>query len=220
MASHFEPKNTTLNINNPETLNLLMSRRSVKAKDMIGPGPDRETLEAILTAGLRVPDHGKLTPWRFIILEGEEREKLGDMIADALIKENNTSEKIAEKMKGYATQGPTLIIAVFSPSSERPIPIWEQWLSMGASCQNILIAATALNVASQWLTGWASTSSTVADGLGLSEMEQVAGFIFLGKQKDMPDERPRPSLSDRVVFGISEDQKTIEAAAEGKVSCP
>lgn len=202
MNSNPDQEHVGLNQSNPETLNVLMSRRSVKARDMIAPGPDKATLETILNAGMRVPDHGKLTPWRFIVLEGGEREKLGDLIAAALVSENNTGEKIAEKMKGYATQGPTLVIAVFSPSNERPIPIWEQWLSAGAACQNILIAATALGVASQWLTGWAATSRTVANGLGLTEMEQIAGFLFFGTQKEEPTERPRPDFNNRVSFGM------------------
>ncbi|UTW55967.1 nitroreductase [Kordiimonas sp. SCSIO 12610] len=202
MTSEDSKSEITLNKSNPETLDVLMTRRSVKARDMVSPGPDKETLDKILNAAIRVPDHGKLTPWRFIVLEGAEREKLGDLIANVLISENNTSEKIAEKMKGYATQGPTLVVAIFSPSNERPIPIWEQWLSAGAACQNMLIAATALGVASQWLTGWASTSRTVASGLGLSEMEQIAGFIFFGTQKEAPEERPRPDLNDRVIFGM------------------
>ncbi len=181
-----------------------MRRRSVKARDMVGPGPDRETLEKILSAGMRVPDHGKLTPWRFIVLEGAAREQLGDLISEALVAENNASENIAEKMKGYATQGPTLVIAIHSPSTARPIPAYEQMLSTGAACQNILVAATALGIAGQWLTGWAATSKTVASGLGLAGDEQIAGFLFFGSQSEEPTERPRPSLEDRVVWGFPE----------------
>lgn len=210
MVSENEKNDFILNQGNLKTLDVLMSRRSVKARDMVGPGPDEETLRKILKTALRVPDHGKLTPWRFIVLQGEDREKLGCLIADALIAENNTSENVAEKMKGYATQGPTLVIAIFSPSNERPIPVWEQWLSMGAACQNMLIAATALNVASQWLTGWASTSRTVANGLGLDKEEQIAGFLFFGTQKSPPEERPRPTFEDRITFGIPTKPKANE----------
>jgi nitroreductase len=196
-----------LNISNPETYELLMRRRSVKARDMVGPGPDRETLEKILLAGLRVPDHGKLTPWRFIVLEGAARETLGDLISKALMEENNSSETVAEKMKGYATQGPTLVIAIHSPSTARPIPAYEQMLSTGAACQNILVAATALGIAGQWLTGWAATSKTVANGLGLSGDEQIAGFLFFGSQVEEPTERPRPSLDDQVIWGFPESDQ-------------
>lgn len=193
----------TFNPKNSATYDLLMRRRSVKAKDMQGPGPDRDTVEKILAAGMRVPDHGKLAPWRFIVLTGDDRNLLGDLIARGLVEENETSEKVAEKMKGYATQGPVLIVAIYSPSNERPIPLWEQELSAGAACQNMLVAATALGYASQWLTGWASYSATVCKGLGLSQQERIAGFLFFGDHDDRdPTERPRPEFNDHVSWGL------------------
>ncbi len=194
---------SNFNTPNLETFKLLAKRRSVKARDMVGDGPNNEDLKNILQVSMRVPDHGKLAPWRFIVLRGDEKEKLGDLIAAALQDENDASETVAEKMKGYATQGPVLVIAVFSPSNARPIPIWEQWLSTGAACQNMLIAATALGYASQWLTGWAATSRFVARGLGLCEHEQIAGFMFLGDHPDkQPTERPRPEFEKQVTFGF------------------
>jgi nitroreductase len=192
-----------LNPENALTYDLLIRRRSVKTKDMQGPGPDKETITKILQAGMRVPDHGKLAPWRFLVLTGADREKLGELIAKGLISENETSEKIAEKMKGYATQGPTLIVAIHSPSNDRPIPMWEQELSIGAACQNMLIAATALGFAGQWLTGWASYSPTVRSGLGLQGGEKIAGFLFFGDHGDKdPTERPRPTFDDHVTWGF------------------
>lgn len=192
---------------NPEnvpTFDLLMRRRSIKAKDMQGPGPDRITMEKILAAGMRVPDHGKLAPWRFLVLTGEDRNRLGSLIAEGLIKENETSENVAEKMKGYATQGPVLVVAIYSPSDARSIPRWEQQLSIGAACQNMLIAATALGHASQWLTGWASYSKTVCDGLGLQGEEKIAGFLFFGDHPERePTERPRPEFDNHVSWGFS-----------------
>lgn len=191
---------------NPATYDLLMSRRSVKAKDMAGPGPSRETMEQILRAGVRVPDHGKLAPWRFIVLEGEARAKLGDAICDALIKEQETSEKIAEKMKGYATQGSVLVVAVYSPKDHPAIPDWEQQLSTGAACQNILVAANALGVAAQWLTGWGSYSPTVRTALRLDDKERIAGFLFFGSYPErQPSERPRPDFNDVVSWGWPAD---------------
>ncbi len=193
------------NTPNEATYDLLMTRRSVKAKDMAGPGPDRQAMAKILAAGMRVPDHGKLEPWRFIVLEGEEREKLGDLIAKGLLSENETNPNVAEKMKGYATQGPVLVVAVFSPSDNRPIPLLEQEMSAGAACQNMLIAATALGYASQWLTGWASYSPTVASGLGLAEGEKIVGLLFFGNHGDEPTERPRPNTVDHVIWGFPQD---------------
>lgn len=193
----------TLNTPNPSAFETLMNRRSVKAKDMQEPGPDRETLDQILTAAVRVPDHGKLAPWRFIVLEGDERCRLGELISTALVAEGQASEKVAEKMQGYATQGPTLVILISSPSDAKPIPVWEQELSAGAVGMSMLNAATALNVASQWLTGWASFSPTVAKGLGLTEKERIAGLFFFGTHPDnAPLERDRPALDDKVHFGF------------------
>lgn len=188
---------------NPATYDLLTARRSVKTRDMRDPGPSKDAVTKILTAGMRVPDHGKLAPWRFIVLMGTDRARLGDLIVFGLITENETSEKVAEKMKGYATQAPTLVVAVHTPQSSSPIPVWEQQLSIGAACQNMLIAATALGFASQWLTGWASYSPTVKNGLGLSEDEKIAGFLFFGDHSEnMPSERPRPVFSDHVQWGF------------------
>ena len=196
----------TFNTPNKATYDLLMSRRSVKAKDMDGPGPNRDVMEKILYAGMRVPDHGKLAPWRFVVLEGEAREKLGDSIAKALVKEQETSEKIAEKMKGYATQGPVLVVAIYSPKDHRPIPEWEQQLSTGAACQNMLIAATALGYACQWLTGWGSYSPSVRADLQMSENERIAGFLFFGHHGEcMTTERPRPTFEDHVTWGWPSD---------------
>jgi len=192
-----------LNPANPATYDLLTARRSVKTRDMVGPGPDRDAVTKILAAGMRVPDHGKLAPWRFIVLTGADRTHLGDMIADGLVKEGETSEKTAEKMKGYATQGPVLVVAIHSPHMDSPIPQWEQQLSIGAACQNMLIAATALGFACQWLTGWASYSPTVIEGLGLEENEKIAGFLFFGNHSEkIPSERPRPKFDDHVQWGF------------------
>ncbi|WP_262691880.1 nitroreductase family protein [Kordiimonas aestuarii] len=185
-----------------ETYELLINRRSVKARDMVGPGPDKADMEKILAAALRVPDHGKLFPWRYLVLEGAAREKLGDLIAHALVKENESSPKVAEKMKGYATQGPVLVVAISSTNPNSSIPVWEQELSSGAACQNMIIAATALGYASCWLTGWASYSPAVKGGLGLSENENIAGFIFFGTQADEPSERPRPDFDSHVTWGF------------------
>ena len=193
-----------LNTPSSEAYTLLMRRRSVRAREMTGPGPDRTTLEKILAAATRVPDHGKLTPWRFIVLEEDERRKLGDLIVCALLEENASSEKNAEAMRGYATQGPTLVVAVYSPSDRKPIPEWEQQLSMGAACQNMLVAATALGHVGQWLTGWATYSPSVMRGLGLGPRERIAGLLFFGGQDEPPAERDRPDLDDLVTWGFPE----------------
>lgn len=190
------------NISNPQTLTLLNARRSVKGKAMVEPGPDSDQLKQILSAAMRVPDHGKLSPWRFIVLEDDDRIKLGALISKGLKGEGDVSPKVCEKMAGYATQGPTLIIAISSPVEHRAIPPFEQQLSMGAACQTLLIAAHALGFVGQWLTGWAATSKTVRAGLDIKSHEKIAGFIFLGSQGNEPSERPRPNFDDVVKWGL------------------
>ena len=203
MAKHDKAEDNTIEYNtaNKATYDLLMTRRSVRTRDMIGPGPDKKALKKILAAGMRVPDHGKLTPWRFVVLTGNAREKLGKAITDGMIAEFESSEKTAQKMSGFATQAPALIVAIYSPNDSRPIPEWEQELSMGASCQNMIIAATALGYATQWLTGWASYSKYVAKALKMTQKEKIAGFIFLGNQTENPKERPRPEADDHITWG-------------------
>ena len=197
-----EPK---FNPANTATYDLLTRRRSVKARDMVEPGPARSEIEKILAAGMRVPDHGKLAPWRFLVLQGDDRTRLGDLIAEGLVSEGETSEKVAEKMKGYATQGPVLVVAVHSPHLESAIPLWEQQLSIGAACQNMLVAATALGFASQWLTGWASYSPTITGGLELKAHEKIAGFLFFGSHGEkIPSERPRPAFADHIQWGFND----------------
>lgn len=195
----------TFNKPNPATYDLLMTRRSVRTREMAGPGPDRATIEKILAAGMRVPDHGKLAPWRFIVLEGEAREKLGKAISDGMIAEFESNPKTAEKMSGYATQAPTLIVAIYSPNTDRPIPEWEQQLSTGAACQNMMIAATALGYGAQWLTGWASYSKYVTRALKMASQEKIAGFIFFGEHTCQPAERPRPNPEDHITWGWPKD---------------
>lgn len=196
---------TTFNTPSAQAYDLLMTRRSVRTRDMAGPGPDREAIEKILAAGMRVPDHGKLAPWRFIVLTGPEREKLGKAISDGMIAEFESSPKVAEKMSNYATQAPTLIVAIYSPNTSRPIPEWEQKLSTGAACQNMVIAATALGYGAQWLTGWASYSKYVAKALKMTAGEKIAGFMFFGDHTENPKERPRPDPADHIIWGWPAD---------------
>lgn len=192
----------TFNIANTETLDLLLTRRSVKTTDMIGPGPSKGDLEKIFAAAMRVPDHGKLAPWRYIALMGDKRDKLGEAIATALEAEQEVSEKVREKMKDYGNQAPVCVIAVHCQSDKRPIPAWEQELSTGASIMNLLIATHALGYVGQWLTGWAAFSPTVAKELNLANNEKIAGFIFLGNQDGQPKERPRPDFNEVVTWEI------------------
>jgi len=167
----------------PDAIELLKIRRSVKPREMSEPGPSPAELETILTIGARVPDHGKLTPWRFIVFEGDARVRAA---ADIDVE------------KHRVTDAP-LVIGIVSFTKPHPkVPPWEQELSAGASAMNMVTAATALGYGACWLTGWFAFDRDVLDGLGLKADEKLAGFIHIGTQTKPNEDRPRPALSDIV----------------------
>jgi nitroreductase len=183
----------------PDAIDLLKIRRSVKPREMSGPGPSPAELETILTIGARVPDHGKLTPWRFIVFEGDARVRAGEIIAEVFVRKNPLATLVeidAEKRR--LTDAP-LVIGVVSFTKPHPkVPPWEQELSAGASAMNIVTAATALGYGACWLTGWFAFDRDVLDGLGLKGDEKLAGFIHIGTASKPNEDRPRPALADIV----------------------
>jgi nitroreductase len=180
----------------PDALELLKVRRSVKPREMSGPGPSPAELDTILTIGARVPDHGKLAPWRFIVFEGDARERAGEVIAKVFTTKNpQATAADIEIEKKRLTDAP-LVIAVVSFTKPHPkVPAFEQELSAGASAMNIVTAATALGYGACWLTGWFAFDREVLTGLGVKADEKVAGFIHIGRTSKPNDERPRPELS-------------------------
>ena len=185
------------NVSSPSTLALLLTRRSGSAKAMTGPGPSKAHLAEILQAGARAPDHGKLFPWRFIVFEGKGRERMGDILAEVAEAEGERDKQVEEE-RGRFVRAP-LVIGVISAARElHKIPVWEQELSAGAVCQNILIAATALGFVGNWLTEWYAFHPVVKEKIGLKPGERVAGFIYIGHAKDDLEERPRPDM-DQIV---------------------
>jgi nitroreductase len=183
----------------PDALDLLKTRRSLKPLDMTGPGPSPTELETILTIGARVPDHGKMVPWRFIVFEGDARAKAGEIFAKVFLAKNVTAapDQIEAEKKRF-THAP-LVIAVVSRTAKHPkVPAWEQELSAGASAMNIVHAAHALGYVANWLTGWMAFDRDVLDALGLTADEKIAGFIHIGKAERPTDDRPRPALSEIV----------------------
>jgi nitroreductase len=177
---------------------LLATRRSGKARDMVAPGPEGATLDAILAAATRVPDHGKLAPWRFVIIEPQHRTALADLLEKAYRDEKpNASRMEIEAMRSFATQAPTLIVLMSKPHPESHIPLWEQQLSVGAAAMQLLNAAHAHGFVGNWLTGWATFSPAVTAALG-EEGERIAGFFFLGTAAKPLEERPRPE-PDKVI---------------------
>lgn len=188
-----------LNVQVPQTLDLLLSRRSGSAKAMAGPGPSAEQLRTILTAGARVPDHGKLAPWRFIIIEGEARARLGAIAAARLpqVEADPSSERLALE-RGRFLRAPTVVAVVSRVREGIAIPEWEQVLSAGACCQNILIATTAMGFVAGWITEWTAFDAVVKEKLGLQAGERIAGFIYMGSPAVPLEERVRPDLDSLI----------------------
>lgn len=182
-----------------DVIEFLKTRRSVKPREMNGAGPTQAELETILTIGARVPDHGKLAPWRFIVFQGEARDRAGAIIADVFTKRNldAQADDIA-RARASLTEAPLVIAVVSSPKTHPKVPPWEQQLSAGASALNIVTAATALGYGANWLTGWFAYDRDVLTGLGLKADEQLAGFIHIGKSERENADRPRPALADIV----------------------
>ena len=182
-----------------DAIELLKLRRSVKPRKMSGPGPSPAELETILTVGARVPDHGKLTPWRFIVFEGDARVRAGEVIAKVFALKNPQAAPADIEIEKYRLTDAPLVIGVVSFTKPHPkVPPWEQELSAGASAMNIVTAATALGYGACWLTGWFAFDRDVLDGLGLKADEKLAGFIHIGRASKASADRPRPALTDIV----------------------
>ncbi len=185
-------------MSNP-TLDHLLSRRSVSANSLTEPGPSAAELELILTAAARVPDHKKLVPWRFVLFQGSAREFFGQVLAEVCRAEETDPGAFRLQNEAKRFLRAPLVIAVISRITDNPAaPEWEQILSAGAACQNLIVAATALGFGAQWITEWYSYSPGVRRALGLADNERVAGFVYIGTPKEKPEDRERPRLADIV----------------------
>lgn len=171
---------------------LMATRRSGKARDMAAPGPSPEQLDRILHAASRVPDHGKLAPWRFVAVPDERREAFAALLERAYRADRpEPGGTELEAIRQFAHQAPALVVVLSQPARASHIPIWEQELSAGAACMNLLVAAHAEGLVGSWLTGWAAYSAIVRDAFGDHD-SRIAGFLFLGSPTRDLDERPRP----------------------------
>jgi nitroreductase len=179
-----------------DTIDFLKARRSVKPREMTAAAPSPSELETILTIGARVPDHGKLAPWRFIVMEGDARKRAGNVIATVFARKNPDAPVDAIEIEKRRLMEAPLVIAVVSTIKPHPkVPPWEQELSAGASCMNIVAAATAMGYGANWLTGWYAFDRDVLEGFGLQANEKMAGFIHIGGKPERPiEDRPRPEL--------------------------
>jgi nitroreductase len=179
------------------TLAHLLSRRSVSANSLGEPGPSPAEIAQILTAAARVPDHKKLVPWRFLLFEGDARREFGQILAEVCRDEEPDPGQFRLETEANRFLRAPLVIAVIARMIENPaVPEWEQNLSAGAACQNLLIAATALGYGAQWITEWYAYSAGVRAALKLADNERVAGFVYIGMPKEKPDERERPDLAE------------------------
>jgi nitroreductase len=173
---------------------LLSTRRSGKARDMVAPGPDAAQLRQILAIAARTPDHGKLAPWRFITVGADQRDLLAERLRAAYLREKPEAKRLEiDSINAFAREAPTLVVALSTPVRTSQIPVWEQELSAGAACMNLLSAAHALGFVASWLTGWAAYSDEVRDLFG-APGARIAGFIFIGTPSRPLDERPRPDF--------------------------
>lgn len=183
----------------PDALELLKTRRSVKPIELVAPGPTAAELDTLLTVASRVPDHGKLTPWRFIIFQGDARLKAGDAIAAAFKASHPEAKDEHVGFERERLARAPLVIAVVSRAGPHvKIPEWEQVLSAGAAAMNLVTAAHALGFAATWITEWYAYDRGVLDALGLGAHEKIAGFVHIGRAKQPPEDRPRPPLAEIV----------------------
>ncbi len=180
-------------------IDLLKTRRSVKPIELHGPGPTPAELSTLLTIASRVPDHGKLTPWRFIVFEGEARLKAGESIAAVF--RNRRPDATAEQIefeRNRLARAPLVIAVVSRAAPHGKIPEWEQVLSAGAAATSLVFAAHAIGFAASWLTEWYAYDRQVLDALGLKAEEKIAGFVHIGRPAKPPEDRPRPPLESIV----------------------
>jgi nitroreductase len=183
-------------ISTPATL--LATRRSGKPRDLVAPGPDPAQLREICLLALRTPDHGKIAPWRFVIVPDERRAALAERMVAALRAERpDAPAHEAEALQQFAHQAPALVVVLSSPQPDHKVPMWEQELSAGAATMNLCLAVHAHGYVAGWLTGWPAFSDRVRDAFGQAP-ERIAGFVFIGTPGRPLDERPRPD-ADRAV---------------------
>lgn len=181
-------------------LAFLSKRRSVKADRLTEPGPSADELQTMLTIAARVPDHKRLVPWRFIVLEGDARAKLGETIAEACREQEPEplSEMRLATERGRLARAPLVVAVVSRAQPLKSVPEWEQILSAGAAAFSLCLAANALGYGTIWLTEWYAYNDRVCAALGLADHERVVGFVHIGTPKEPPDERERPNMSEIV----------------------
>ena len=181
-----------------ETRALLALRRSANKQFIAAPGPSPEDLDELLEIAARVPDHRKLSPWRFLVFEGEARNRFGDGLA-GILSARSAPDNEVEAARKLLLRAPVVVCVVSSPVHDGRTPVWEQELSAGAVCYNLLLAANASGWAGAWLSEWPAFDADAGKLLGLEDGERVAGFIYLGTATLAPPERPRADMAEKIV---------------------
>lgn len=185
----------------PDALDLLKTRKSVSAAFLGPPAPNADEIGEILTIASRVPDHGKLTPWRFVVFAGNARIKASEMLAALFARKHaDTDPKAVEEEGKRLARAPLVIAVVCKPALHPKVPEWEQMLSAGNAAFNIVLASHALGYAAQWTTGWIATDVEAGRILGLLPGERFVAFVHIGTPTAPPGERPRPALVDSVSY--------------------
>jgi len=175
-------------------LSLLETRRSGKPRELAGPGPTAEEMKRILTIAARTPDHGTLTPWRFVTVADDQRDALAALLLEGLAEDNpEATAAHREKEVDFAHYAGQLVVLVSAPTPDHKIPVWEQELSSGAAGMNLLLAAEALGYVAGWVTGWRAYSERVRAAF-CEPGEKIAGFIFIGHPERQLEDRERPAL--------------------------
>ena len=179
-------------------LSLLETRRSGKPRELVGPGPTAAELDRMLAIAARTPDHGTLTPWRFVTVGADQRGAFEALLQEALAAdEPDAPAAKREKEHAFAHYEGALVVLISAPVADHKIPVWEQSLSCGAAGMNLLLAAHALGYTAGWVTGWRAYSQRVTAAL-CAPGERIAGFIFIGRPMRELEDRPRPALADVV----------------------
>ncbi|MEO1008155.1 MAG: nitroreductase [Planctomycetota bacterium] len=177
-------------------LEYLRTRRSPKLKLLAGPAPNDDRLAQMLEIASRVPDHGRLVPWRFVIIRGQRRDDLNRVIGDCFEADHpDAPEEQRSEARRRMSYAPLVVAVVYSPAEHPKIPAWEQMLATGAVCMNLLHAARALGFAGLWLTEWYAFDRRVLAELSVAEHEQLAGFIHIGRNDEPREDRARPDVA-------------------------
>jgi nitroreductase len=181
-----------------ETLALLARRRSSKLMQLAEPAPSSQELDALIGLAARVPDHGKLGPWRFVVIEGDARERAGAALEQVIRNDEGVDDMRREFVRNWFKRAPACVMVVSSPRPSPKVPEWEQQLSAAAVCFNLLISAHALGYGGCWLTEWPTYDARARAALGLTADERIAGFVYLGTANIGASERVRADVSSRV----------------------